>query len=312
MDRALRYLGYTTTLGMLIVVIMGALVTNTGSELGCGHSWPLCYGQVVPDNMQKDTWIELSHRAVSGLLGFMIVILSIWAWIRLSNIKGTKSLAVASVFFVVLQGLLGGAAVIWNQSSFVLALHFGISLISFASVLLLTVVITEQTKPLSAAKKYISDRQKINIFSIIVYAYIVIYTGAFVRHTDSAMGCTGWPLCNGEWIPDLYSRAGFQFIHRLLAGILVVWIVTTFILAILKYQSQKWFVRSTLIAAISVLSQAVTGALAVFTHMSLYVLLLHSFFVTLLFGALSFMTMFALRSSSDYKTPNDKNLKESF
>jgi heme a synthase len=295
MDRALRYFGIATTLGMLIVVIMGAVVTNTGSELGCGHSWPLCYGKVVPENMKTETWIELSHRVVSGLLGFMIIILSIWSWIRFSRVNGTKFLSIASVFFVVLQGLLGGAAVIWSQSSFILALHFGISLISFASVLLLTVIVYEQTKGIGEVKSGLGQRFQYYVMSLIVYAYVVIYTGAFVRHTDSALGCSGWPLCNGEWIPDLYSRAGFQFIHRVLAGILVIWLVITFINVARKFNHEKWLFWGTLIAAITVLSQAATGALVVFTHMALYILLLHSFFVTVLFGALSYLTMIALR-----------------
>lgn len=297
MDRALRYFGYATTLGMLIVVIMGAVVTNTGSELGCGHSWPLCYGQVVPDNMKTETWIELSHRVVSGLLGFMIIILSVWSWIRFSRVKGTKFLSIASVFFVVLQGLLGGAAVIWNQSSFILALHFGISLISFASVLLLTVVVYEQTTRAGTTRSGLNQNFQYYLMSLIIYAYVVIYTGAFVRHTDSALGCSGWPLCNGEWIPELYSRAGFQFIHRVLAGILVIWLVLTFINTAMKYKSEKWLFWGTFIAALMVVFQAGTGALVVFTHMALYVLLLHCFFVTVLFGALSYMTMVALRKT---------------
>ena len=45
-----------------------------------------------------------------------------------------------AIFFLVLQALIGAAQVKWGQGDFILALHFGISLISFASVLLLTLL----------------------------------------------------------------------------------------------------------------------------------------------------------------------------
>ena len=40
-----------------------------------------------------------------------------------------------------MQALIGAAAVIWQQNDYVLALHFGISLISFSSVFLITLII---------------------------------------------------------------------------------------------------------------------------------------------------------------------------
>ncbi|GGE41055.1 heme A synthase [Pullulanibacillus camelliae] len=295
MDRILRYLGIFTSFGMLLVVIMGAVVTNTGSALGCGHHWPLCYGQVVPDTSNKETFIEVSHRAVSAIFGLSIVVLSVWAWIRCSKVRGIKFLAICSVFFVVLQGLLGAAAVIWDQSSFILALHFGISLISFASVVLLTVILYEATGATKEISPATGKGVLWNQVLLIIYTYLVVYSGAFVRHTDSALGCRDFPLCNGDVIPDLYSRAGIQFGHRVLAGILALWIIISFIHALLKYKNEKWLVWGTFIAFLSVLCQAASGIMVVLTRLDLTFLLFHSFFITCLFGILSFMTMIALR-----------------
>lgn len=42
---------------------------------------------------------------------------------------------------LLVQALVGAAAVIWQQNPYVLALHFGISLISFSSVFLMTLII---------------------------------------------------------------------------------------------------------------------------------------------------------------------------
>ena len=77
-----------------------------------------------------------------------------------------------------MQGLIGAAAVKWGQSDFVLALHFGISLISFAAVFLLTLLIFEIDKKFEADKLMIDKRMGFHIISISIYSYLVIYTGA--------------------------------------------------------------------------------------------------------------------------------------
>src|SRR5690242_7822922 len=73
---ALRWLAALATLGMWLVLVMGAAVTNTGSAQGCGRSWPLCNGQFVPE-FTVETAIEYSHRAVTGIEGLLIVALGV-------------------------------------------------------------------------------------------------------------------------------------------------------------------------------------------------------------------------------------------
>src|SRR5713101_2465049 len=71
----LRPLSIVATVGMFLVVVMGATVTNTGSAEGCGRSWPLCNGQLIPE-FAVTTMIELSHRAVTGIETFLVVALA--------------------------------------------------------------------------------------------------------------------------------------------------------------------------------------------------------------------------------------------
>src|SRR5690348_3041864 len=70
--QVLRPLAAATCVGMLLVLVMGAAVTNTGSAEGCGRSWPLCNGQFVPE-FTVATAIEYSHRAVTGLESLLVV-----------------------------------------------------------------------------------------------------------------------------------------------------------------------------------------------------------------------------------------------
>ena len=76
MERILRGLAVAATVGMFLVLVMGATVTNTGSAQGCGQSWPLCNGRLVPE-FTVATAIEYSHRAVTGVEGLLVVALAV-------------------------------------------------------------------------------------------------------------------------------------------------------------------------------------------------------------------------------------------
>jgi cytochrome c oxidase assembly protein subunit 15 len=111
---------------------MGAAVTNTGSAQGCGRSWPLCNGQFVPE-FTVATAIEYSHRAVTGIEGLLIVALSVAMLVLWRREREVQVLVPLMLGALVLQAGLGAAAVMLPQSPAVLASHFGISLVAFAS-----------------------------------------------------------------------------------------------------------------------------------------------------------------------------------
>ncbi|MDR7076423.1 cytochrome c oxidase assembly protein subunit 15 [Neobacillus niacini] len=297
MRRSLKWLAVATTIGMILVLLGGALVTKTESGMGCGRSWPLCNGEFVPSDITPELIIELAHRLVSGSVGFMVLILSIWTWRVIGHIRETKFLSFLSLFFLVLQGLIGAAAVIWEQSDFVLALHFGISLISFAAVFLLTLLIFEIDKKFEADKLIIDKRMSFHIISISVYSYLVIYTGALVRHTNSSLVCRDWPLCINE-SPALPSNL-FEWVqmgHRAAAGVIFIWIAYVAYLAIKKYRHQKVIYWGWMSAFTLVSLQVLSGALVIFTQLNLYIALMHALFITCLFGVLSYFLLLLSRS----------------
>ncbi|MGP4080380.1 COX15/CtaA family protein [Pseudalkalibacillus sp. R45] len=293
MNRYLKFYAILTSLGMLLVLLMGAIVTTTGSGEGCGNSWPLCYGEVLPSQPKVETMIEYSHRIVSATLGLMVVILAVWSWMKFKQNREVKWLAFLSVFFIVFQGLLGAAAVIWGQSSFVLALHFGFSLISFASVVLLSVVIFENGNDRATLK--INKNFKLNIYLLFIYLYTLVYTGALVRHTKASLACSGWPLCNGQLLPPTNELELIHYTHRFMAGLLFIWILLSFIQIRAYYKNMKVLYNSFLLLLILVSLQVITGALIIFTKLNLFIGLMHGLFVSLLFATLSYLVMIALR-----------------
>lgn len=297
MQRSLKWLAIAATIGMIFVLIGGALVTKTGSGMGCGRSWPLCNGQVLPTHITTQLMIELAHRIVSGIVGILVLILSIWTWKTIGHIRETKFLSFLSFFFLLLQGLIGAAAVKWGQSSFVLALHFGISLISFAAVFLLTLLIFEIDKKFDAHKLIIKKRMGRHILFVTIYSYLVIYTGALVRHTKSSLVCRDWPLCLND-APSLPTNMyeWVQMGHRTAAAILFLWIFYITYLAIRYDKEQKVLFWGWIVSFILVSLQALAGALIIFTKLNLGVALLHAFFITCLFGMLSYFLLLLSRS----------------
>ena len=297
MQRSLKWLAVATTIGMILVLLGGALVTKTESGMGCGRSWPLCNGEFVPSDITPELVIELAHRLVSGLVGFLVLILSIWSWKVIGHIRETKFLSFLSFFFLLLQGLVGAAAVIWEQSDFILALHFGISLISFAAVFLLTLLIFEIDKKFDADKLIIDKRMGFHIISISIYSYFVIYTGALVRHTKSSLVCRDWPLCIND-SPALPSNLyeWVQMGHRTAAAGIFIWIAYVTYLAIKKYRQQKVIYWGWISAFTLVTLQVISGASIIFTHLNLYIALMHALFITCLFGVLSYFLLLLSRS----------------
>ncbi|MCM3237861.1 heme A synthase [Heyndrickxia oleronia] len=302
MHRGLRWLATLTSLGMLFVLIGGALVTKTGSEMGCGRSWPLCHGQVIPSHITIETVIELAHRLVSGGVGILLLVLSIWAWKTIGHKRETKFLVILSLFFLILQALIGAAAVVWGQSDFVLALHFGISLISFASVFLLTLLIFEVDQKFDASSIIIDKRMKFHTIAVTIYSYMVVYTGALVRHTHSSLVCRDWPFCLNDSIGlPTNLHQWIQMGHRLAAGIIFLWIAYITYLSIKHYKDQVVIYRGWIIAFILVCLQVIAGALVIFTRLNLYIALAHALFISCLFGLLSYFILLIGRSNSNSK-----------
>lgn len=95
----------------ILVVLWGAFVRATGSGAGCGSHWPLCNGVVIPHSPQFETIVELSHRLTSGLLGFLVLGLVIWAFRRYERGDAVRKSALWTLFFVITEAAIGAGLV---------------------------------------------------------------------------------------------------------------------------------------------------------------------------------------------------------
>src|SRR5215470_12657552 len=172
-DAVVRWLAAATCGGMLLVLVMGAAVTNTGSAEGCGRSWPLCNGQFVPE-FTVATAIEYSHRAVTAAEGLLVAALTavmLLLWLRE---RQPVVLALLMLGTLLLQAGLGAGAVLWPQSSLMLATHFGVSLVAFAATFLSAALVFERTGASHADPRQPSLALRRWSIAVAVYVLLVV------------------------------------------------------------------------------------------------------------------------------------------
>lgn len=288
--RMLKPLGWAAVVGMFVVVVMGATVTNTGSAEGCGRSWPLCNGQFIPE-FAVSTLIEFSHRAVTGLESVLLIAFAVGALLAYRERREVRILAPLMIGSLFLQAGMGAWAVLYPQNAAVIALHFGISAVAFASVLLGATVVSGIDRPESPRQHPVSRVYRRAVWATLGYVLIVVYLGAYVRHAGYALACVGWPLCNGQVFPGFAGPAGVAFLHRfaalgsvLLLGALVIWSS--------RYATTRPdLVRGSRVAFGLILLQSAAGALVSFTHLSLFSALSHAGIMALLFGSVCYLCL---------------------
>lgn len=131
--------------------------------------------------------------------------------------------------------------------------------------------------------------------AVLIYCYVVIYLGAYIRHTGSGSGCIGWPLCNGEVVPSLAGTTGIAFIHRLAALlmlVLVVWLVVY-----VRKQAGKGseLSKTALYALMLVMAQVLSGGLLSVTlddqNVYVFTALLHTIIISALFSVICLLTL---------------------
>ncbi|WP_424766394.1 COX15/CtaA family protein [Paenibacillus sp. sgz302251] len=287
-----RALAIAACIGMLVVLLGGALVTNTDSGRGCGDDWPLCHGKFIPA-YTLESMIEYMHRLVSGIEGLLVLAIFIMVIMKFRRnrpfFKEPLFYAGGSLLFTIIQALMGAAAVKWPQSPPVMAIHFGISLIAFAFTLLL-VIWTFRVKNGPQAVFQVPRSIFPRVLLVSIYCYVVVYLGAFIRHTESGGGCMGWPLCNGEVIPELSGASGAVFIHRVAALLLAVSLAALYIHIRKVSSGGAGLTKASAWTLGLVVTQIFSGALLTVTitnpDVFIFTNLIHNLIVTGLFGIL--------------------------
>lgn len=207
-----------------ILVVYGGIVRITGSGMGCGDDWPNCNDAIVP-TFDLTVFIEYSHRVLAAGLSLLTL------WILGQAIRhralpgvagrgGVGRPAWLAAALIVAQVLLGALTVKLELPAGVTALHFMTAMTLLATFLVLAV------RGGVIAVRSDSGGDHRFAFGVAALGFLVVALGALTANvgmdgpfppSGAAIACRGFPLCNGQIIPDGDSWTHIHWTHRLLA-----------------------------------------------------------------------------------------------
>jgi heme A synthase len=274
------------------LIVLGGVVRATDSGDGC-PDWPLCHGRLVP-KADKHTLIEYSHRATASVTGLLILAVAVKAWRSYRDTPRILYPSLLAFGLVLVQGGLGGAAVLNDLAAEIVMLHLGLALTILALLMLITYTAFDHAKPLAPLGSSGTAAGLGALAAVGVMSLMVI--GAYVAVADFSLACSGWPLCNGAIVPD-HSATSVQviYLHRVLA--LVVGAVLLALVFVAWRERSRAAGLLTLAACAAVLFgvQVIVGAANVWTEVADEVSTAHLAFGTLLWVVLSMLNIRAHR-----------------
>lgn len=118
--------------------------------------------------------------------------------------------------------------------------------------------------------------------------FALIALGGSVRIMNAGLACPDWPLCFGDFIPDYHPQVYFEFLHRVLAGLVAI---ATFSLQFILLKSAaprslKWLAVASMVL---LLTQVVFGGLTVLLQLHSKVVAAHLGMGTGFFALLMWM-----------------------
>ncbi len=128
--------------------------------------------------------------------------------------------------------------------------------------------------------------------SLVALTLGLIVLGALVRAHGAGLACPDWPLCFGDFVPQMNLRIAFEWSHRLVAGSVAVFFAVLAMTA-LRHASPASSIRSLIGVASGLLAiQILLGALTVWLKLTAWTVTAHlitgnAFALTCLLIALS-------------------------
>ncbi|MCB0385614.1 MAG: COX15/CtaA family protein, partial [Bdellovibrionales bacterium] len=114
----------------------------------------------------------------------------------------------------------------------------------------------------------------------------LIAFGGSVRAMDAGLACPDWPLCFGDYIPDFHIQVYFEFLHRVLAGTVGLF-VGGFGIYLLTQKKVSLLVKVLSVTSIVlVLAQVIMGGLTVLMLLDENIVAAHLLLATMLFASL--------------------------
>jgi protoheme IX farnesyltransferase len=250
-------------------------VRVTDSGTGCGESWPLCQGGLLP-RLEYHQLVEWNHRLFATLVGLLMVVTvgSTLLWYRKSRKLAVLAVLAAATYLS--QAILGGITVLLHLDRTWVAAHMGNSMILLASVTLLALFarITEyRVPPLRSSvvgrrssvvmTRYSVLGTRYLAIATLVATYAAMLTGSAVVGDGADLACPSWPQCSAaNLLPTTYD-AWINFGHRLAVGMSDVLMLVLTLAVWRFYRGQRRLRITAHLLALLYVSQVFLGAFTV-------------------------------------------------
>jgi cytochrome c oxidase assembly protein subunit 15 len=131
-----RRLAWKIALATLALMAVGSATRVMNAGLAC-PDWPLCYGQLVPQQqMNLQVFLEWFHRLDAMLIGLSTLWLAgLSLWYRQQLPRWVPWASVGALLLVGFQGLLGGLTVTQLLRFDIVTAHLGTALLFFSTML---------------------------------------------------------------------------------------------------------------------------------------------------------------------------------
>ncbi len=134
---SLRTLTVSTTAGIYLQILIGALMRHTGSGLAI-PDFPLCFGRIIPPTFTRQILVNFTHRIGALAVSFLVIWVVARIWSRHYSVKSLRVPAYVLLSALLIQIPLG-AETVWSGKSVVpTTLHVAGGAFLLATSLLLT------------------------------------------------------------------------------------------------------------------------------------------------------------------------------
>src|SRR3989441_1738137 len=231
MRRPFAPLAWSAAACTYLLIILGAIVRITGSGLACGESCPLGTGRLLRP-LELHGVIEFAHRQLVVLVSVLVLALAGYAWyLRKTNGaigNAPDRSAFVALGLLALQVALGAVIVKLALPPLRIVLHLAIAMLILATL----IVAAKRAPPLTPGASpgfreargspglrpgSVGSRLGSAGLIALVLGFVTVLLGALTANLGAASACLGFPLCNGQIIPDGNHLQYIQWTHRLLA-----------------------------------------------------------------------------------------------